>query len=157
MSDSQVVHNTFVLEKSYPQGPEKVWAAFAQPERKRKWFAEGDHEMQQYELDFRVGGTEMLKYRFKEGHPIAGMAIENAGRYLDIAPGQRIVTAATMSLNGKLMSATLLTVEFAASGSGTAVTLTHQGAFVEWADGSKMLEVGWTTLLAKVAEQLAAA
>ena len=157
MSESQVAHNTFVLEKSYPHAAPRVWAAFATAEKKKRWFAEGDHELKEYTLEFKVGGAERLHYRFKEGHPIAGMEILNEGVYLDIDPEQRIVSAATMRLGGKTVSATLLTVEFAATAAGTTVTLTHQGAFIDWADGAKMIEMGWKALLEKVAQELGAA
>ena len=33
---ASAVHNTFVVERSYSQSPERVFAAFAQPARKRR-------------------------------------------------------------------------------------------------------------------------
>lgn len=157
MSENPVTHNTFVLEKSYPHAAAKVWAAFATAEKKKRWFAEGDHELKEYTLEFKVGGAERLHYRFKEGHPVAGMEILNEGVYLDIDQEKRLLSASTMRLGGKTVSATLLTVEFAATAAGTTLTLTHQGAFVEWADGPMMLEMGWKALLEKVAQELGAA
>ena len=66
MKKTSVIHNKFVIERSYPAKPERVFAAFADPVKKRRWFVEGDHhEIEHYELDFRVGGRENARFRFK--------------------------------------------------------------------------------------------
>ncbi len=41
MEQLSVTHSTFVIERSYPTSPERVFAAFADPAKKRRWFAEG--------------------------------------------------------------------------------------------------------------------
>ena len=155
MADPTVVHSTFVVERSYPQPPESVFAAFAQPARKRRWYAEGDHEIQEFEMQFRVGGTERFRYRFKEGHPIAGSEIVNEGIYQDIAEEKRIVLASKMTLNGKPIVVMLATFEFLPAGTGTDFILTHQGAFLEWPDGPGMLEAGWRALCDRLGNYLA--
>src|SRR5258708_22284513 len=155
MEEQSVVHSTFVIEKSYPQAPERVWAAFAQPARKRRWYAEGDHEIQEFEMEFGVGGSERLSYRFKEGHPIAGQVIANESHYQDIVPDHRIVTSSKMSLGGKPVTVTLVTLEFLATATGTDLICTHQGAYIEWADGPQSLEAGWRTLFDRLERELA--
>ncbi len=155
MADQSTVHSTFVLERSYPQPPDRVFAAFAQPARKRRWYAEGDHEIQEFEMQFRVGGTERFRYRFKEGHPIAGSEIVNEGIYQDIAEEKRIVLASKMTLNGKPIVVMLATLEFLPAGTGTDLILTHQGAFLEWPDGPGMLEAGWRALCDRLGNYLA--
>ena len=156
MPEPAVIHSTFVVERSYPQSPERVFAAFAQPARKRRWYAEGDHEIQEYEMEFRIGGIERLRYRFKEGHPIAGSEIDNQSTYQDIVPDQRIVATQKMSLNGKPVQITLLTFEFLASGAGTDLVLTNQGTFIDWPEGPKLIEQGWRGLLQRVEKELTA-
>ena len=42
MHEPSVIHNTFVLERNYPEPPKTVFAAFADARKKRRWFAEGD-------------------------------------------------------------------------------------------------------------------
>jgi len=156
MPEPAVIHSTFVLERSYPQPPERVYSAFAQPARERRWYAEGDHEIQEFEMEFRVGGSERLHYRFKPGHPIAGSEIVNESTYQDIVPDSRIVATMKMSLNGKPIQITLLTFEFLSSERGTDLVLTNQGTFIDWPDGPKMIEQGWQGLLDRVGKELAA-
>ncbi len=154
MPDSTAIHSTFVIERSYPQSPERVYAAFAQPARKRRWYAEGDHEIQEFEMEFRVGGTERFRYRFTEGHPIAGSEIANESTYQDIAPENRIVTTTRMSLNRKPILVAVLTLEFVRSEAGSNLVLTNQGTYIEWPDGPAMLEHGWRTLFDRLEKDL---
>lgn len=156
MPEPAVTHSTFVVERSYPQAPKRVFDSFAQASRKRRWYAEGDHEIQEYELDFRVGGNERFRYRFKEGHPIAGSEINNESSYHDIVPEERIVFTQKMSLNGKPVSIAVITLEFLASGNGTDLILTNQGTFLDWPDGAKMVEHGWNALLDRLRTDVAA-
>ena len=150
-----VVHSTFVIERDYPKSPKIVFAAFIDPPRMRRWFAEGPyHEVEEFNVDFRLGGSHRLRYRFKEGSPIPGMTITNVGRFHEIVPDRRIVIAQTMDLGEKRISAALVTVEFVQTAQGTHLICTHQGAFFEGADGPKMREGGWNSLMDKLAKEL---
>lgn len=106
-------------------------------------------------MEFRVGGSERLHYRFKEGHPIAGSEINNESTYQDIVPGQRIVMTGKMTLNGKPIQVALLTFEFLASAAGTDLVLTNQGTFIDWPGGDKMIEEGWRGLFGSLDKALA--
>jgi uncharacterized protein YndB with AHSA1/START domain len=75
--------------------------------------------VEHYELDFRVGGTERASFRFKEGTPLKGIAWTNQTIYQDIVPNRRVVFASTMSMGEKCISASLATVEFLPSQTGT--------------------------------------
>jgi uncharacterized protein YndB with AHSA1/START domain len=155
MKEPTVIHSTFVIERVYPASPERVFGAFADSAKKRRWFVEGDgHEVEQHEMDFRVGGKERARFRFKAGTPIAGLACTNDTSYLDIVPNQRVVFASTMALGEKCISASLCTVELLASEMGTDLIFTHQGAFFEGADGPERREVGWRKLLGRLTEEL---
>ena len=155
MPEPSVIHSTFVIERSYPSAPERVFAAFADPAKKRRWFVEGEgHAVEQYELDFRVGGKEQARFRFKEGTPLPGMACTNDGIYQDIVPNRRIVLASTMAIGEKRISASLATLEFLPSSAGTDLIFTHQGAFFEGADGPEMREEGWRKLLDRLAPEV---
>jgi len=156
MNEQSVIHSTFVIERSYPAAPERVFAAFADPAKKRRWFVEGDHhDVEHYELDFRVGGQEKASFRMKEGTPIAGMTLTNDTSYQDIVSNRRVVFASTMALDAKNISVSLVTVEFLPSETGTDLTCTHQGVFFEGADGPEMREEGWRKLLERLTRELA--
>jgi len=156
MSEQPVVHSTFVVERSYPVLAERVFEAFANVSIRRRWFAGGDHhEVERFEQDFRPGGHELLSYRFKEGTPFPGVAITNEGTFLDIVQDRRIVSSGAMTLGERRISASLVTIELIPTAEGTSLVCTHQGAFFEGADGPKMREAGWQTLLGNLAAELA--
>jgi uncharacterized protein YndB with AHSA1/START domain len=154
-TESTTIHNTFVIERNFPWRPARVFSAFAQPALKRRWYADGEHEIQEFHMDFRVGGSEQFRYRFNEGHPIAGSVIANESIYQDIAEEKRIVTTSRMSLNGKPIVVMLATFEFVPGEEGTDVVLTHQAAYIDWPDGVKMIEMGWRSLLDRLQKDLA--
>jgi len=155
-TEQNVIHSTFVIERSFPKPPARVFSAFANAPQKRRWFLEGDkQEVEQHELDFRVGGSEQSRVRLKEGTPFPGVAIVNQGSYLDIAPERRIVTASSMTLGEKRISCALVTFEFLATNTGTDMLCTHQGAFFEGADGPERREHGWRKLFDHLATELA--
>ncbi len=155
MTASSVIHDTFVLERRFAQAPDRVFAAFADPARKRRWFADGlDHEVVAFELDFRPGGAERVTYRMGAKTPFPGVELASEGRHMEITPGRRVVTSAVMSLGGRPISAALVTVQIEADGAGTALTLTHQAAFFEGADGPEMRKGGWVALLDRLGASL---
>jgi uncharacterized protein YndB with AHSA1/START domain len=156
MADPVVVHSTFVLERSYPKKPARVFAAFADPAKKRRWYGESDnHDLEIFEMDFRPGGIERARYRFRQGSPFPGVALTHEGSFLDIVPDRRIVNASTMAMDGRRFSASLLTIELLPAEAGTDLICTHQGAFFEGADGPQMREAGWRQLFDKLAKELA--
>ncbi len=156
MSQPSLIQNTFVVERSYPVPPERVFAAFADPAVKRRWFGERDHHVvEQFEVDFRPGGTERFRYRFKEGTLFPGVAIRSEGTYHEIVPNQRMVTTSAMYFANKMISVALLTIELLPTDAGTDLVCTHQAVFFEGADGPEMREAGWRSLFDSLEKELA--
>jgi uncharacterized protein YndB with AHSA1/START domain len=155
LEQQSVVHSTFVLERNYPKSPERVFSAFSKAPLKRRWFLESDkQDVEHFEMDFRVGGTEQARLRLKEGTPFPGIAIVTETTYLDIQPDRRIVIASIMTLGEKPVSASLVTFEFSPAENGTDLICTYQGAFFEGSDGPERREGGWRKLLDKLEEEL---
>ncbi len=153
MEIQPVVHNTFTVERTYPVGAERVFAAFSDPQKKQRWFAEGGehHSLEAYDMDFRDGGTEHYSSRFKEGLPgVGGLALTNEAVFQNIVPNRRLVFTSTMWVGGRCISISVGTVELETADKGTKLTLTFQSAFLENADGPAMREAGWKTLLARL-------
>jgi uncharacterized protein YndB with AHSA1/START domain len=153
MEKQTVTHSTFVIERNYAASPERVFAAFADPAKKRRWFRES-RETEEFEMDFRVGGNERSVTRLGPNTPFPGVIVTNHTNYQDIVPDRRIVFAYTMTLGEHRISASLATIELAPNGNGTDLVFTEQSAFFEGADGTQMRQDGWRSLLDKLAAEL---
>jgi len=155
MVEPTVIHDTFVIERTYPVYTQRVFAAFADPARKRRWHGHGDHDVETFEMDFREGGAERNHYRMNERTPFPGAVLANEGTYQDIVPGRRIVLATSMSLGERRISSSLITIELLEGEGATVLILTHQAAFFEGADGPERRKGGWEVLLNRLGETLA--
>ena len=144
-------HDSFTITRDIAACPAHVWAAWSDPDLKRRWFVDHDGPEWQtlrYENDFRVGGRERGAWRMDrtEQTPMAGEHT-NETIYLDIADGMRIINAYTMAMNGKVHSASLATVTFENAGAGTRLTYTEQITQLEGSDGLDSRRNGWGWLL----------
>lgn len=148
---TSVVHSTIVIERSFPVPPQRVFATFSDPAKKRRWFTpdEGMQQTEEYEMDFRVGGWERKQFRVP-----AGFVCTNDTVYQDIVPDSRIVMAYTMSAGEMRISASLATFEFLPAGDGTKMIFTEQGAFFEGSDGPEMRKGGWMNLFERLAKEM---
>jgi uncharacterized protein YndB with AHSA1/START domain len=154
MKERTVVHSTFEIERSYPVLPQRVFAAFADPAKKLRWFREEDNSIaEDFEMDFRVGGRERTRFRLKSG-PFEGVICTNDTTYQDIVPDSRIVLAYTMTLGERRFSASLATFDMLPHGAGTKLVFTEQAAFFEGADGPEMRKDGWRLLLERLADEV---
>ncbi len=122
MTDHSVTHATFSLERTYPVPPARVFAAWADPQTKRRWFAASDSS---HRLDFRVGGQEINRGR----HNDAEVTFESL--YRDIIEDQRIVYTSVLSQDGRPATVSITTVELRADGDGTRLVLTEHGVFLD--------------------------
>jgi uncharacterized protein YndB with AHSA1/START domain len=157
MTEPTVIHDTFVIERTYPAPVERVFAFLSDPAKKRRWYA-ADNEngtVESFEMDFREGGAERYRYRMNERTPFPGAVMANDGTYQDIVPGRRVVLATSMTLAERRISSSLITIELLESNGTTQVILTHQGAFFEGSGGPEMRKHGWEYLLDRLVETLA--
>lgn len=154
-NETDVVHSTFVIERTYPASPARVFAAFADPAVKNRWFMDKG-EGATLVMDFRVGGTEKSRFSFHgvPGGPPAGTPMGNDTVYLDIVENERIVFAYAMLLGDRRFSVSLVTVLITPAGRETRLTFTEQAAFFGPSDGPDGRKRGWTDLLDKLGRAL---
>jgi len=148
-----IIHADFKIERQYDCSPAQTYSGFADERLKRRWFAmPEDAAGSRYELDFRVGGTEL-----NAGAPGGGDTVFTfRARYHEIVPEQRIVFAYDLLADERLMSVSLTTVEFFAAEAGTRMVFTEQGAFFDGLDEPAEREHGTGILLGMLGDALAA-
>lgn len=151
-----VTHSTFIIERTYPASPQRVFAALSEPEKKRRWFVESNgRTVESFEMDFRVGGRERNSFVIVGGPENRPMTIINDTTYLDIQPDRRVVLAYSLTTGGRPFSASLATFELRPRGNTTELLFTEQGAYMEGADGPERRKEGWQKLLSSMTACLA--
>jgi uncharacterized protein YndB with AHSA1/START domain len=148
-----VVHDTFVIERSFPASPARVFLAFADPKAKIRWFGEPDAAVPApHEIDFRVGGRESLS----GDAPGDGPHFTYDAVYQDIVDNERIVYSYDMTMDGRRISVSVATLEFLSEANGTRLILTEQGVFLDGLDTNAIREQGTRELLEALAQYLEA-
>jgi uncharacterized protein YndB with AHSA1/START domain len=148
------IHRSFVLEHTFKVAPARVFTAMSRSDLKRRWMGgdEEGFEVLGFETDFREGGHENWRFRFKDGPEMT-----NHGVFLDIVPGRRIGLAYTMEVGDLRFSASLSTTELlpvhGADGAvvGTRLIYNEQIVFLDGNDGTESRIEGTRGLLEKLA------
>jgi len=127
MSRRSTEHSTFVIERTYPVPPARVFQAWASREAKARWFAcHDDWERSGHTLDFRVGGRETLDSR-----PPGAEVHRFDALFHDIVPDQRIVFSYDLYIGERRVSVSLTTIELEPVDRGTRLLFTEQGVFLD--------------------------
>jgi uncharacterized protein YndB with AHSA1/START domain len=131
---------------------EKVFQAWTDPERLKRWFAPSDdYSTPHADVDLRVGGTYRIQIKAPDG------AIYTAkGSYKEIQPAEWLVFSWSWEGPGwrglKEFYETLVTVELRTVPAGTELTLTHE--FFPTAEERDKHRSGWTGCLTRLIEAL---
>ena len=150
MTKRSTKHETFTIERDYPAPPARVFAAWAEPKSKARWFVGPDAwEKTNHALDFRVGGEETVS-----GRPPGGPLHSYRAWYCDIVPNERIVSTYEMRADDVRTSVSLATVELAPHGAGTRLRYTEQAVFLDGHDSGASREAGTRDLLENLARSL---
>ncbi len=135
MTDKQH-HDSFDIERIYPNCRDHVWAAWAVPEKKKAWFGDGLAK-----VDFRVGGRERGGFRNAMGEHTKEAV------FFEITEKERIVYAYSMAMNGRVHTVSLVTVLFEDQGGGTRLRHIEQMCVMPPSDGTDGRRNGWGKLL----------
>jgi uncharacterized protein YndB with AHSA1/START domain len=146
-----VVHDTFVIDRTFAAPPARVFNAFADPEIKKQWWDDDDIEQDaEHVTDFRVGGHETMSGTVPGG----GATFTFDAVYQDIVPDSRFVYSYEMTMNGQRISVSVATFEFLEEAAGTRLVLTEQGAYLDGLDTSAQREEGTRGLIESLAKYL---
>jgi uncharacterized protein YndB with AHSA1/START domain len=149
VTQRSAIHSSFVIERTYEASPARVFAAFSDPEAKNRWFADGDGwGTDNYQLDFRVGGSEHYRGRHE------GTKVTFDARYYDIVDDERMVWAYDMHMDGNRISVSLATIELRPEGTGTRLVLTEHDTFLDGHEQPGPREEGTKDLLESLANEL---
>jgi uncharacterized protein YndB with AHSA1/START domain len=140
--ERRVNHNTFVIERVYDASPARVFAAFATPAAKRRWFGGPPEWSPEHEMDFRPGGRETNR-----GGPADGPSHFFDARYSDIVPDQRIVFTYDLWVGDVLLSTSVTSVELRPEGDGTRLVFTEHGVFLDAHEDPALREEGTAGML----------
>lgn len=138
MRRREVKHASFTLERAYAASPARVFAAWADPESKRRWyFCDDSWVLTEHQLDFRPGGRERMTVQ-----PPSGVVHAFDGLYYEIIPERRIIYSYDMLVGGERISVSLATIELAPDAAGTRLVFTEQGAFLDGLASAEEREEG---------------
>ena len=144
-----VVNESWTTSRDYPYPPARVFAAWADPSVKARWFDLSDEQESTYRGEFRVGGRESAS----TGPGTSPAAVYEA-EYRDIVDGERIISTYEITLDGRLASVSLATVTFEATQAGTHLVYVEQGAYLDDLDSASSRAGGTTSQLDRLADVL---
>jgi uncharacterized protein YndB with AHSA1/START domain len=143
----EITHSTFTLERRYPASVERVFQAWASPEARRRWMAQGAEHSQ----NFVVGGLETVKGFDGQGRPLTYEA-----RYVEIVTNERILTTSTLHTGDQLSTVSVASVEFQAEDAGSLLVLTEHGMYLAGQEQPAWREHGTAEQLDTLAAEFAA-
>ena len=139
---------SLTLKRRLNAPPEKVYAAWTDPEKIARWFGPSQVKAGsvQAEIDLRVGGRYRISFEGGDGE-----YFQVDGVYREVTPNARI--AFSWAWHSTPERESQVTVSLQPDGGGTLLTLTHEQFFDEAArDGHAR---GWDALLDKLENDLA--
>lgn len=113
---------SLTLTRRIKAAPAKVFRAWIDPEILARWWQPGGATLLAAEIDARVGGRYRIVARTPDGeeHDVRGV-------YQEVVPDRRLVF--TWAWRSTPERESLVTVELAAEGADTLLTLTHERFF----------------------------
>jgi uncharacterized protein YndB with AHSA1/START domain len=141
MSVQTAVKPSLTLKRRFKAPPAKVFAAWIDPEKVKRWMGPGEVKAVSAESDIRAGG----RYRWVMRAP-SGEEFDVSGVYHEIVPNEKLVF--TWAWKSTPEKESLVTVVLKPDGDGTLLTLTHEQ--FDDADARDRHQGGWNGALDKM-------
>jgi uncharacterized protein YndB with AHSA1/START domain len=132
---------SLTLKRRLKATPEKVFAAWTDPEKVRRWMGPGEVTVLSVEADPRAGG----RYRWVMQNA-AGEIHDVSGDYREFVPNEKLVFTWAWKSTPERQS--LVTVLIKPDGDGSLLTLTHEQFFDE--ETRDRHQYGWNGALDKM-------
>jgi uncharacterized protein YndB with AHSA1/START domain len=144
-----------VLTRVIDAPPERVFAAWTQPDLVKRWFTPKPWETAHCEIDLRPGGIFRTVLRGPDGPDV-----DNTACWLEVVPNRRLVWTVTLlpgfRPNGNLPHGLSLTavITFEPEGAGTRYTVTamHPSAEAAKRHADMGFQEGWGAALEQLVE-----
>jgi uncharacterized protein YndB with AHSA1/START domain len=140
-AEPKVVHKpSLTFKRRLNAAPEKIYAAWTDPEKIVKWFGPDAGPVKSAKLDVREGGRYAIVFSTLDGveHQVSGV-------YREVVPNHKLVFSWAWRTMPERESQVTITIK--PDGDGALLTLFHEQLFDEERDRH---EHGWTGCLAKL-------
>lgn len=146
MSTQTITKPSLTIKRRLKAPPAKVFAAWIDPEKVKRWMGPGDGKALSVECDLRAGGHYRWVMQSANGeiHDVGGV-------YREVIPGEKLVF--TWAWKSTPERESLVTVLLKPDGDGTLLTLTHEHFFDE--EARDRHQYGWNGALDKMEKFLA--
>lgn len=141
------VKPSLTIKRRFNAPPSKVFAAWADPQKVKRWMGPGEVQVMSAEGDPRTGG----RYRWLMKAP-DGTEHDVSGVYRDVIPNEKLVF--TWAWKSTPERESLVTVLIKPDGQGSLMTLTHEQFFDE--EARDRHNQGWTGAMDKLEKYLTA-
>jgi uncharacterized protein YndB with AHSA1/START domain len=146
MSTQTVTKPSLTIKRRLRAPPAKVFAAWSDPEKVKRWMGPGEGKALSVECDLRVGGRYRWVMQSADGevHDVSGV-------YREVIADEKLVFTWAWKTTPERES--LVTVQLKPDGDGTLLTLTHEQFFDEAARDRH--QYGWNGALDKMEKMFA--
>ena len=146
MSIAAAVKPSLTVKRRFNAAPDKVFAAWTDPEKVKRWMGPGEVKVLSAESDLRSGG----RYRWLMQAP-DGEQHDVSGVYREVIANEKLVF--TWAWKSTPERESLVTVTFKPDGAGTLMTLMHEQFFDE--DARDRHQYGWNGAMEKLEKYFA--
>jgi len=147
MATAISVKPSLTIKRRFNAPPAKVFQAWTDPEKVKRWMGPGEVKALSVESEPRTGG----RYRWVMQAP-SGEQHDVSGTYREVIPDQKLVF--TWAWKSTPERESLVTVDIKPDGAGSIMTLTHEQFFDE--EARDRHNRGWTSAMDKMEKYLAA-